>query len=299
MTDSTTDTQSADGGFEVGSSVDDLFGEIESDGDSGVDQRVETDDGDGSDAVEDQTAADVFDQLRTDAGDENGADDILADESPDDIIASADEPAPEPDATVDADLLADDDELADLLLTGRSKETDGEFLWIDPADDAGTDGVETGDEGRLEENADATPDWESTDATDDATDDTAADVTDDAADDTAAVEQSDAAEPITDHTDGDVDESASPNDTEGKPESATSSAPEIISDDGSETISDSSVDADANRRDDVSSDLEEDDTASEPATDRDDSESASDHAETNGGSAGLLSKIRGILGGLF
>jgi len=35
MTDSTTDTQSADGGFEVGSSVDDLFGEIESDGDSG------------------------------------------------------------------------------------------------------------------------------------------------------------------------------------------------------------------------------------------------------------------------
>jgi len=124
-------------------------------------------------------------------------------------------------------------------------------------------------------------------------------VTDDAADDTAAVEQSDAAEPITDHTDGDVDESASPNDTEGKPESATSSAPEIISDDGSETISDSSVDADANRRDDVSSDLEEDDTASEPATDRDDSESASDHAETNGGSAGLLSKIRGILGGLF
>jgi len=96
MTDSTTDTQSADGGFEVGSSVDDLFGEIESDGDSGVDQRVETDDGDGSDAVEDQTAADVFDQLRTDAGDENGADDILADESPDDIIASADEPAPSP-----------------------------------------------------------------------------------------------------------------------------------------------------------------------------------------------------------
>ncbi|PGF17921.1 hypothetical protein CP556_18640 [Natrinema sp. CBA1119] len=293
MTDSTTDTQSADGGFEVGSSVDDLFGEIESDGDSEGGQRAETDDGDGSDVVEDQTAADVFDQLRTDAGDENGADDILADESPDEIIASADEPDPEPDATVDADLLADDDELADLLLTGRSKETDGEFLWIDPADDAGTDGVEKGDEGRLEESADATPDWESTDATDDVADDTAADVTDNATDDTAAVEQSDAAEPITDHTDGDVDvdESASPNDTETKPESATSSAPEIISDDGSETISDSS--------DDGGSGLEEDETAPESAADGDDAEEEPERADADDAPSGPLSKVRATLGGLF
>ncbi|WP_226041723.1 hypothetical protein [Natrinema sp. DC36] len=275
MTDSTTDTQSADDGFDVGSSVDDLFGEIESDADSGGDQWAETEDGDGSDAVEDQTAADVFDQLRTDAGDESGADDILADESPDDIIASADEPDPEPDATVDADLLADDDELADLLLTGRSKETDGEFLWIDPADDAGTDGVETGDEGRLEESADATPAGESDDATDD----------------TADVEQPDADESITDDTDGDVDESPTPNDIEAKPEPATSSTPEIISDDGSETIADSSDDTD---------EIDEaDETAPEPAADGDDAEEESGRVDADDEPSGPLSKVRATLGGLF
>jgi hypothetical protein len=133
MTDSTTDNP-GDGAFAAGTSVDELFGELE-DADSGEEGQAgstDGDDGERTDSVEDTTAADIFDQLRADATDEGSADDVLADDSPDDIIASADEPEPEPEAAVHDELLADDDELEDLLLTGRTKEQ--EFLWIETDD---------------------------------------------------------------------------------------------------------------------------------------------------------------------
>ena len=152
MTDSTIDTQAGDGGFDVGSSID-LFAEIESDMEFGGD-TFETDDGDDPTVGDEQTAADVFDQLRMDVG--GGTDDIHADESPADIIASADEPDPVPDETVDEGLLADDDELAALLLTGRSTDDDGEFLWIDPE----ADGDECGPAESVSNDTDAAADSE-------------------------------------------------------------------------------------------------------------------------------------------
>ncbi len=152
MTDSTTDTSSGDGAFDVGSSVDELFGDLETD-DWGAGSRTADDEAgerEEPDDVEDQTAAAVFEQLQADTDDEDGADDVLADESPEDIIASADEPDPEPEASIDDDLLADEDELADLLLTGRTKEQ--EFLWIETEDSSDddepseTDAVDDADE---------------------------------------------------------------------------------------------------------------------------------------------------------
>ena len=131
MVDSTTDTNSGDDAFDVGASADELFGEFADESLEGADDEstAESTTGDGDDTsgdgVEDQTAADVFGKLRANA--ENDADEVLADESPEDIIASADEPDPEPD--IDDDLRVDDDELADLLLTGRTKEK--EFLWVE------------------------------------------------------------------------------------------------------------------------------------------------------------------------
>ena len=146
MTDSTIDNKPGEGGFDVGSSAEELFGEIEDEFlESGVDREAGDDDAAVSDAdpgdataddrkdVEDQTAASVFGQLKADLEDDDSVD-LLEDESPEDIIASADEPEPDPEP-IDEDLLADEEELTDLLLTGRTKEE--EFLWIDPDDESG------------------------------------------------------------------------------------------------------------------------------------------------------------------
>ncbi|ELY74028.1 hypothetical protein C487_16454 [Natrinema pallidum DSM 3751] len=114
----------------MGASTDELFGDLE-ETDTGAGQRTERVDEDEPDGVEDRTAAEVFDQLRAEAADEGDTDDVLADETPDDIIASAAEPEPDPAIPVDDELRADEDELTDLLLTGRTK--DGEFLWVDTA----------------------------------------------------------------------------------------------------------------------------------------------------------------------
>ncbi|WP_408958397.1 hypothetical protein [Natrinema sp. 74] len=154
MTDSTTDSGSGDGAFDVGSSVDELFGDLETGGEWGDERRTAAADDtvttrqSDTDGVEDQTAAAVFEQLRSDSDDEAGADDLLADESPADIIASADEPDPEPDTPVDDELLADKDELADLLLTGRTK--DREFLWVETDDSS-----DAADTGTIDEPTDA------------------------------------------------------------------------------------------------------------------------------------------------
>lgn len=154
MTDSTIDNKPGEGGFDVGSSADELFGEIEDEFlESGVDRAAREDDAAESDTepsdataddregVEDQTAASIFGQLKADL-EADGAAEVLEDESPEDIIASADEPDPDPDP-IDEDLLADEDELTDLLLTGRTKEA--EFLWIDPDDESGAPGADADD----------------------------------------------------------------------------------------------------------------------------------------------------------
>ena len=165
MTDRTSDKTSTDGGVEVGSSAEDLFGGIEDDAvdgeidrqDEGTDSAADpdavdghdADDGDdGDDDIEDQTAASVFGKLKTDVDDDD-ADELLEDESPEEIIESADEPAPNPDP-IDEDLRADEAELADLLLTGRTKGE--EFLWIDPDDDDPTASTDESDDPTAETN---------------------------------------------------------------------------------------------------------------------------------------------------
>lgn len=143
MTDSTIDNKSGDGSFDLGPSVDELFGDIEDESSS---EQVRNEGGDGApiedtadDGIEDQTAADVFNQLRDEAPDTDGTD-ILEDESPDDIIDSADSPADDT-STVDDDLLVDEHALENLLLTGRTKED--EFLWVDDGSSSDADEDET------------------------------------------------------------------------------------------------------------------------------------------------------------
>lgn len=143
MTDSTIDNKSGDGSFDLGPSVDELFGDIEDESSS---EQVRNEGGDGAptedtadDGIEDQTAADVFNQLRDEATVTDGTD-ILEDESPDDIIASADSQADDT-STVDDDLLVDEHALENLLLTGRTKED--EFLWVDDGSSSDADEDET------------------------------------------------------------------------------------------------------------------------------------------------------------
>ncbi|SIR88504.1 hypothetical protein SAMN05421752_104187 [Natronorubrum thiooxidans] len=138
MTDSTINTNSSEGALDVGATTDDLFGEIEEgvpegepvDGGSTGTEEPADDEPEPSDGgVEDQTAATVFGNLQKNGSTADDIDDVLDNESPEDIIASADEPEPEP---ADDELLVDEGALEELLLTDRTK--DQEFLWID-ADD--------------------------------------------------------------------------------------------------------------------------------------------------------------------
>ncbi|SDK69090.1 hypothetical protein [Natronorubrum texcoconense] len=174
MVDSTTNTNSGDDAFDVGASADELFGEfadesLEGAGDESTAESTTGGGNDtGADGVEDQTAADVFGQLRANA--ENDADEVLADESPEDIIASADEPDPEPE--IDDDLRVDDDELAELLLTGRTKEK--EFLWVESGASSETDADGEGESTENESNAVAEPEEETDTIFEDDTADSAA-----------------------------------------------------------------------------------------------------------------------------
>ncbi|UTF52383.1 hypothetical protein [Natronosalvus rutilus] len=142
MTDSTTDEKSREGDFDIGPSMDELFGEIEDD--SADEEPVDPDETAHGDGVEDVTAADLFSQLRDEAAADPGMDEVLEDESPEEIIASADEDD-EPDHDVD-DELVDEGALDDLLLTGRTRSD--EFLWIDSGDDSSS--VDDGDSGATE-----------------------------------------------------------------------------------------------------------------------------------------------------
>lgn len=140
MTDSTIDGNSGNDSFELGPDVDELFGGIESLPETESVDRNESANPD-DDAVEDVTAADVFDQLRTEVETtEADSASLLEDDTPDDIIERADEPV-EVEESID-DLLADEAELESLLLTGR---TEGEeFHWVEtPSEDGIADGTDT------------------------------------------------------------------------------------------------------------------------------------------------------------
>lgn len=176
MTDSTIDEEPGEGtGIDVGSSGDELFGGIVEDtyrpAERGDDADSSSAIGDetppagtaadrNEEGVEDRTAASIFGELKDDVGDDT--DSVLGDESPDEIIATADEPDPEP--AVDDDLVADEAELEDLLLTGRTK--DQEFLWVDPDGTDGTDADEVAESDPTEPDAAPTATPEADDATD-------------------------------------------------------------------------------------------------------------------------------------
>lgn len=188
MTDSSIETRSGESAFDLNSSGEDFFGEptdesLEDEHAGNIDDEPSADRASDGGGVTDQTAADVFDQLRESA--ENDADGVLEDESPEDIIASADDPEPEPE--IDEALSVDDDELATLLLTGRTKED--EFLWVET-------GEATEQETESESDTQEEPDEDPTD--------TAVDVDTDDRDEDADESDEDVDEPAADG-DADVD----------------------------------------------------------------------------------------------
>lgn len=348
MTDSTIDENSGDGGFDVGASADDLFGAIEDEsGEGAVDREsvnagADADEkphaeatsasgGAGAGGVEDRTASNVFGQLKADAdvASADGTDDVLEGETPEDIIASADDPDPGTEAVDDA-LLADDGELTDLLLTGRSTDGEGEFHWIDP-DDSGESTATAGAESASDA---ATPAWEA-DGTD--LDAIFADTVDDeggASDPDGAVEPGDADDAAVE-TDAEtdaavefdeaaIDSEADPTDegepaAESDPSSAVESDPEA---DAADSFEDDEATDDASPANaaDADSELEESaetpaadasepetvpslgaDTEPDSASDADDdaaAESDDPDPETADGS-GPLSRFRAALGDLF
>lgn len=141
MTDSTINTASSEGALEIRASADELFGGIEDDAATvatSEEPEVSAESTPPADTVEDRTADELFSQLQETVPDGGTVDDVLGDDNPDDIVARADEPVPEP----DDDLIDDPDALETLLLTGRRK--DQEFLWV-TVDETG-DTVEREDE---------------------------------------------------------------------------------------------------------------------------------------------------------
>jgi hypothetical protein len=147
---------SADGGEPDTLNVEELFATDDTD--------ISIDDGESTDGTdtpatetvapepEDTTAGELFQQLRDehDDGSASNTVDELTDESPEAIMARADEPAEHVDPLDDA-IRADEGALDDLLLTER-READG-FLWIETDDDAtANEGVD--DLGSLLEHSD-------------------------------------------------------------------------------------------------------------------------------------------------
>lgn len=134
---------SADGGTSDTLNVEDLFATDDTD--------ISIDDGESDDGTttastettpdaEDTTADELFAQLRDehdDAEQAHAVDDVT-DESPEDIMARADEAAEHVDQ-IDESIRADEGALDDLLLTER-READG-FLWVETENDDASDDV--------------------------------------------------------------------------------------------------------------------------------------------------------------
>ena len=141
MTDSTIDEHAGDGSIEAGPTVEELFGPLEESRNDPPNDDVdphspETDLATIESRVDElagRTADDVFDQfeqVRSEADDECDVDGVLADESPEDIIACAREGTDDSDGRA---VLGDEADLEDLLLTER--QAGSEFLWVETGDE--------------------------------------------------------------------------------------------------------------------------------------------------------------------
>ncbi|WP_435318210.1 hypothetical protein [Haloarchaeobius sp. TZWSO28] len=130
--------------LETGSSldIDELFADTDAEPADESEPRADprnAPEQDETEDIEDVTAGELFQQLSTDHAPTVESPDgyaELSDESPEEIIASADE-AVEPMDEVDEAIAADDDLLDDLLLSGRTK-ADG-FLWVETDADEDSD----------------------------------------------------------------------------------------------------------------------------------------------------------------
>ncbi|MFC4245887.1 hypothetical protein ACFOZ7_02520 [Natribaculum luteum] len=276
MTDSTTDEKSGEGMVELGPSADELFGDLEDESlEIDEDDRSATETSAEDDGIEDRTATDVFDQLRAEGDATLDTDSVLVDESPEEIIASADEDADEDESDLD-DALVDEAALDELLLTGRTKED--EFLWID----SDTEGASSAD------------DHESTTATDsDAETEPAA----------ASTAESDDVEQFTDELADEgatedelssetVDEGESTDDLEPEPSVDDVVDDESIEDDASSNLEDEIADTLEDETDDSSAD-EMAETDSEADEDADADETDDD------GPSGFFGWLRAKLGAIF
>ena len=318
MTDSTMNANSGEGALDVGG-TDELFGNFEGEFLEEESEREPAEEtiGDGTDSssetVEDQTAAAVFGELQDSVSDSGDVDDVLDDESPDDIIASADEPEPEP---VDDDLLVDEDELADLLLTDRTK--DQEFLWVetssedDDRDESDSEVTEPGDaaDDAVDEPAhdpaeadELIEDEEPAEADADAIESTSeADATEsDAAAESDALKETDDATDTAVDTETDLAEDAETDDATDAPlfgdeaeDGDATDETSVARDDGSTSPGLDLGDETAADADEIESTTEEtalvaDDSTDVPATTDDEDEASS----------GFLGWLRSKLGGLF
>lgn len=129
---------STDGGETDSLDVEDLFATEDTDVsiEESTEDRTSTPDDGATPDAEDTTADELFSQLRDEHAADEPAADAVTEESPEDIMAKADEEAAHVDQVDDA-IRADEDALDDLLLTGR-READG-FLWVETEDDAAAD----------------------------------------------------------------------------------------------------------------------------------------------------------------
>jgi hypothetical protein len=134
---------SADGGTSDTLNVEDLFATDDTDisiDDGESDDDTTTASTEATPDAEDTTADELFAQLRDehdDAEQAHAVDDVT-DESPEDIMARADEAAEHVDQ-IDESIRADEGALDDLLLTER-READG-FLWVETENDDASDDV--------------------------------------------------------------------------------------------------------------------------------------------------------------
>jgi len=137
----------------INRSAEELFGGIEGDRPGEPTRDDDRADSPDDDRIEDRTANDVFAQFREEA-DVADAGEILAGESPEDLIAAADEEGEPP----RDDLVEDAEALDELLLTDRV--AGEEFLWIDTDGEGADPAAEAGDDPETDEDPETDDDPE-------------------------------------------------------------------------------------------------------------------------------------------
>jgi hypothetical protein len=289
MSESTRNT--ADGGESDTLDVEDLFATDETDisiedGESD-DETVTPGSGTVSPDAEDTTAEELFAQLRAeqDDADQAHAVDDFGDETPDEIMARADEEEEHVDQ-IDDSIRADEGALDDLLLTER-READG-FLWVEteedaaggPADDVGSLFAPEDGSSTEEESDQASADASNTDA--------------------SAAEGSDDDFSLTDDSAGSFDARAATFDTEADDFAVDATA---FDDDDEDASTGPSEDASTGPSEDASLDGDDDQndaTAHQNDADHvdgNDPESTGDDEQESDDDEGLASRIRSILTG--